>query len=183
MWRNGRAPNSIPIYSYIQQDATSDSLFTSGNCSTCFGWYFHLSSGTHTTVSTESGICRTVTAICHYRGRVGTGLSVLWVAYATHSTLKPVPTLPRQWQIAVTVRQIPDAVDTVICAPDDGWKYHPKHVEQVPDINKLCNAASCWIYIGIYLTMHVPINVKSPNNTSKWQMGFNSAFKGLILID
>jgi hypothetical protein len=24
----------------------------------------------------------TVTAICRYRGRVGTGLSVLWVAYA-----------------------------------------------------------------------------------------------------
>jgi hypothetical protein len=24
-----------------------------------------------------------------------TGLSVLWVAYASHSTLKPVPTLPR----------------------------------------------------------------------------------------
>jgi hypothetical protein len=24
-----------------------------------------------------------------------TGLSVLWVAYATHNTLKPVPTLPR----------------------------------------------------------------------------------------
>jgi hypothetical protein len=29
------------------------------------------------------------------------------------------------------------------------------------------------------LTMHVPINVKSPNNISKWQVGFNSAFKGL----
>jgi len=29
--------------------------------------------------------------------------------------------------------------------------------------------------------MHVPINVKSPNNTSKWQMGFNSVFKGLII--
>jgi len=29
------------------------------------------------------------------------------------------------------------------------------------------------------LTMHVPINVKSPNNISKWKMGFNSAFKGL----
>jgi hypothetical protein len=27
---------------------------------------------------------------------------------------------------------------------------------------------------------HGPINVKSPNNTSKWQMGFISAFKGLI---
>jgi hypothetical protein len=30
------------------------------------------------------------------------------------------------------------------------------------------------------LKMHGTINVKSPNNTSKWQMGFNSAFKGLI---
>jgi hypothetical protein len=29
--------------------------------------------------------------------------------------------------------------------------------------------------------MHGPINVKSPNNTSKWQMGFNLAFKGLML--
>jgi hypothetical protein len=29
--------------------------------------------------------------------------------------------------------------------------------------------------------MHVPINVKSPNNISKWQIGFNSAFKGLNL--
>jgi hypothetical protein len=27
--------------------------------------------------------------------------------------------------------------------------------------------------------MHGPINVKSPNNISKWQMEFNSAFKGL----
>jgi ribosomal protein L40E len=31
---------------------------------TCFGWYFHPSSGAHTTVSTASGICHnTVTAI------------------------------------------------------------------------------------------------------------------------
>jgi hypothetical protein len=27
--------------------------------------------------------------------------------------------------------------------------------------------------------MNGPINVKSPKNISKWQMGFNSAFKGL----
>jgi hypothetical protein len=47
--------------------------------------------------------------------------------------------------------QIPDAVDTVVCAPDDGWKYHPKHVEQFTDINKLCNFASCWTYIGILI--------------------------------
>jgi len=36
----------------------------------------------------------------------------------------------------------------VVCAPDDGC--HPKHVEQFPDINKLCNAASCWIFIHSY---------------------------------
>jgi len=33
-------------------------------------------------------------------------------------------------------------------APDDRWGYHPKHVEQFPDINKPCKVASCWIYIG-----------------------------------
>jgi hypothetical protein len=65
-----------------------------------------------------------------------------------------------------------------VCAPDNGWKYHTKYVEQFPDINKLCNVASCWIYWNI-LTMHGPIKVKSPNNSSKWQMGFNSAFNGL----
>jgi hypothetical protein len=59
-------------------------------CSTYFGWYHHPSSGAQTIVSTASDICHTVIAICRYRGRVGTGLSVLWVAYTTHSTLKPV---------------------------------------------------------------------------------------------
>jgi len=41
----------------------------SGNCSTCFGWYLHPSSGAQTTVSTASGICQTVTATCRYSGR------------------------------------------------------------------------------------------------------------------
>ena len=31
--------------------------------------------------------------------------------------------------------------------------------------------------------MHGPINVKSPNNISEWQMGFNSAFKGLNSVE
>jgi len=33
---------------------------------------------------------------------------------------------------------ISDAVNTVVCAIYDGWKYHPKRVEQFPYINKLC---------------------------------------------
>jgi hypothetical protein len=51
------------------------------------GTYTHHQEGAHTTVSTASGICHTVTGICRYRGRVGTVLRVLWVAYATHNTL------------------------------------------------------------------------------------------------
>jgi hypothetical protein len=45
------------------------------------------------------------------------------------------------------------------CAPDDGWKYHPKYVEQFPDINKRCNVASCWIYIGILLGAHYILHI------------------------
>jgi hypothetical protein len=51
-------------------------FYFSGNCSIYFGWYPHPSSGAQTTVSTASGICHTVTPICCYRGRVGTGLSL-----------------------------------------------------------------------------------------------------------
>ena len=56
---------------------------------------------------------------------------------------------------------MPDAVDTVVWAPDDGWKYHPKHVEQFPDINKLCNVTSCWIYeyTGILLGVHYILHI------------------------
>jgi hypothetical protein len=80
---------------YIKYDAISHSLFISGNCSTYFAWYFHTSSGAHTTACTAPCSCHTITVICHYRGRVWTGLSLPWVEYTTHSTLKPFPTLPR----------------------------------------------------------------------------------------
>jgi len=147
------------------------SLFISGNCSTCFGWYFYPSSEAHTTVSTASAICHTVTAICRYRGRVGTGLSVLWVAYAT----------------AVMVWQLSYAVDTVVCAPDDGWKYHPKHVEQFSDINKLCNVASCWIFIGILLGAHYILHINrirvNNQNNKHYKLEKNSINYLNILLD
>jgi len=42
------------------------------------------------TVSTACGICHTVTATCRYRGRVGTGLWVVWVTQVKgqHDTIK-----------------------------------------------------------------------------------------------
>jgi hypothetical protein len=36
----------------------------------------------------------------------------------------------RYRKLAETVRPVTDAVITVVCAPDDGLSYHPKHVEQ-----------------------------------------------------
>jgi len=48
--------------------------------------------------------------------------------------------------LPAAIDAIPDAVDTVVQGTDDGWRHHPKHVEQFPDINKLCKVASCWIY-------------------------------------
>jgi hypothetical protein len=52
-------------------------------------------------------------------------------------------------------------VDTVVCVPDDGWKYYPKHVEQFPDINKLYNVSSCWIFVytGILLRIHYILHI------------------------
>ena len=92
MWRI-RWANTRNIPTYIQQDATLHSLFSAGNCSTCFECYLPPSSGAYTTVSTASGICHTVTATCRY-----------------------------QRQVAVTVWQMPDAVDIVVYAPDDGGR-------------------------------------------------------------
>jgi hypothetical protein len=34
-----------------------------------------------------------------------------------------------------------------------------KHVEQFPDVNKMCNVASCWIYIGILLGVHLILHI------------------------
>ena len=55
---------------------------------------------------------------------------------------------------------LPFTVQIVLRAPDDGWRLHPKHVEQFTDINKLDIVASCWIITAIYYTMHGPVNIK-----------------------
>jgi len=63
-------------------------------------------------------------------------------------------------QVGVTVSIMPDTADTLIWAPGDGWRYHPKHVEQFTDINKLYIVTSCWIIIDTYYAMHGPLNIK-----------------------
>jgi hypothetical protein len=41
---------------------------------------------------------------------------------------------PPYRKVAEMVWPVPHAVITVICSPDDGWSYHPKHVEQFTEI-------------------------------------------------
>jgi len=48
-------------------NATTYNLFIFVNRSTCFGWYLHASSGPHVTLSTASGISKTVNATCSER--------------------------------------------------------------------------------------------------------------------
>jgi len=69
------------ILVYIQQDATLRSLFYLETALYVLGCTITHHQERKQLLSTASGICHTVIAICRYRGRVGTGLSVLWVVY------------------------------------------------------------------------------------------------------
>ena len=63
------------------------------------------------------------------------------------------------------MRQIPDAVDAVVCAPDDGWRNQPKHVEQFPGkINCVTLHLVGYIleYLDDWLTVHYRITFSSP---------------------
>jgi hypothetical protein len=119
-------------YTYIQQDATLHSLFISGNCSTCFGWYLHPSSGANTTVSTVSVICHIVIATC--RLTAGSSNGVTNTRCCRYSCMRS------WWWVKVP----------------------PKTCRAVSRYNKLCKVASCWIYIGIYLRCMDPktLNLK-----------------------
>jgi hypothetical protein len=57
--------------------------------------------------------------------------------------------------------QIPDAVDTVACAPDDGWEYHLKHVEQFPDIINRVMLRLVGYILEYFYDAWTPVNVKS----------------------
>jgi hypothetical protein len=71
-----------------------------------------------------------------------------------HVTVSTVSTRSRPvtfTTVCVTVLQMPDGVDTMTWAPDYRWRYHPKHVEQFTDTNKLYIVASRWIIIDRHI--------------------------------
>jgi hypothetical protein len=123
----------------------------SGNCSTCFGWYNHPSSGAQTTVSTASGY------LSHRYCYLPLSCKS-WNRFecAGGGARHPQHTQTRSNSSTIAADSSNGVTNTrscrrVVCAPDEGWKYHPKYVEQFSDINKLCKFAYCWIYSGIYL--------------------------------
>ena len=120
----------IYIYIYIQQDATLHSFILSGNCSTCFGWYHHPSSGAQTTVSIASGICHTV---CHPQ-HTQTSSNSSMIAADSNNGVKNTRCCRYS------------------CLRSWWWVMVPlKTCRAVSRKNKLCNVASCWIYIRILL--------------------------------
>jgi hypothetical protein len=62
-------PCIVIMFKYISNKTQRYTVYLSGNCSACLGWYLHPSSGAQTTVSTASGICQTVTSTCRYSSR------------------------------------------------------------------------------------------------------------------
>ena len=167
-----RLANMTKLYSNICPTRFNVTQFIlSENCSTCFGWYHHPSSGAQTTVSTASGICHKLLL----PAAIVEELELVWVCCGCRT---PVPTLLRQRQIAITVWQIPDAVDTVVCTPDDGWWYHAKYVEQFPDkINCVT------LHLVGYILEYVISTLKRVCYDTKMPVNFmwNSIFMNLCL--
>ena len=86
------------------------------NCSTYCGWFLHQSSGAQVTVFTASGTSQPL---------------LLPVAILEELRLSLISSMTAAG--SSNIWPVPDAVNTFICAPDDGWRKRPKLVEQFTD--------------------------------------------------
>ena len=116
---------------------------------------FQPSSGAHNTVSTVSGINETCTAAI--------SREVGWTCTAATCrergwTCTAATCRERGWTCSrpamfTTGSSCTGLINARYCrysVMSSWWwvKYHPKHVEQLTDLNKLCSVASCWIIIA-----------------------------------
>jgi hypothetical protein len=58
-----------------------------------------------------------------------------------------------------------------------------EYVEQFPDINKLCNVTSCWIYIGILLGTHYILHISRIRVKGKTAVKRNQGKRYKPLLD
>ena len=72
--------------------------------------------------------------------------------YCAATSLQRGQAWPRWREVAVPkIWPVPEAVVTGLCTPDDGYGWHPKHVEWTCRIiNRLLCVASRWTIISIY---------------------------------
>jgi len=126
IWYTGLTNFFILILIVVQRDGTQSSLFIILQIhSKCFGCQPHPSSGE--------------TQNCNYNLRY-------WCSYLP-PTWPTWPTWPRWREVAAPVSE---AVVTVLCTPDDGCGWHPKHIEWTCRIiNRLLCVASRWTIINI----------------------------------
>ena len=112
----------------VQRDATQSSLFIILQVhSTCFGCQPHQSSAVHKTVTTASG-----------NGHIFCAAASFQRSQACLATLEGGSC------------KVLEAVVTVLCTPDDGCGWTPKHVEWICRIiNRLLCVASRWTIINI----------------------------------
>jgi hypothetical protein len=100
--------------------------------------YYSASSLYRFRVSTTPIIGRTQN--CNYSPRY-------WSYFCAATSLQCGQAWPRWREVAAPV---PEAVVTVLCTPDDGCGWHPKHVERTfKIINRLICVASRWTIINI----------------------------------
>jgi len=71
----------------------------------------------------------------HVSGGISTHHQELILLYLQYLASGNLSWAWRSRLVAVKVSVMPDTVDTVMWAPDDGWRSHPKHVGQSADVN------------------------------------------------
>jgi len=78
--------------------------------------------------------------------------------YSNGYFVKPLlltATVVEEFELTVTGNSKALTKYPILCiqfwAPDDGRRNRLKHVEDFTEINKLCNVASCWLYLKICL--------------------------------
>jgi len=92
----------------------------SANCCIYVGWSLHPSSGAQIAVSTASGTSQPLLLPVANVEELRFNSSTIATCSNNNGWL------------------VPDAVDTAICATDDGWRDHPKHVQHFADrINRV----------------------------------------------
>ena len=119
--------------------------------STRFGCQPHPSSGVHKTVTTAAGT-----------GHIFFAATSLQRGHITGGQLPPSNVTTLKGGSCTNIWPVPEAVVTVLCTPDDGCGWHPKHVEWTCRIiNRLLCVASRWKIIKYILSaMQGTMNIK-----------------------